>query len=488
MNIGRVVPVALIGAAAMAFAIRADADILVNNPATDTSTTCCFTQSETSVLVFGSTVLVGFNDSGSFFANTNKFTGYARSTDGGLTFTDMGTLPTNTLGDAGDPHLVRNSTTGTIYMTTLAFSGPGNIQLFRSTDGGLTFTAPVNATPGVTFVDYSSTVVDNYAGGGNGNVYVATRIFSGAQGIELFRSTDGGLTFGPNGGVLLPGSIGNNSQGPSVMIAPDHSVHVTWYEGLGLGTERIVTAASTDGGLTFSAPVTIATLSTSGVNGDLGLLGIRSNTGFASSFRSNAFPQVAVDPITGYLYATFDNDPTGPDKGDIYLSISTDNGLTWTSPVRVNTDGTTNDQWQPTLAVTPDGLHLGVFWYDRSLDPANNLIDYFGRICDIGAGGTLTCGAEFRVSDVSFLPEFGRDSVLNSVYMGDYDIPYADNFFFYVAWGDNLLPLGTSGKQDPNVFFDRIAIPGGGTAPEPATLLLVALGLAGLAASRPRTQ
>jgi len=196
---------------------------------------------------------------------------------------------------------------------------------------------------------------------------------------------------------------------------------------------------------------------------------------------------VVANPVTGYLYAVFADKGAGLDKGDIYLSISTDHGATWSPRQRINSDATSNDQWQPTLAITPDGQHLGIFWYDRRLDAADNLIDYFGRVCDIG-GGAFVCGSDFRVSDASFLPEFGRDGVLNSVYMGDYDVAAADDSFFYVAWGDNLLALDDLGRQNPNVFFDTIPIGSSGTAIEPSAWATIsaALGALALACARRR--
>src|SRR5438128_1379710 len=73
-------------------AVPSYANVLVNNPAADTGSND--TQSETSLVLAGPTVVVAYNDSGSNVSN-NKFTGFARSADGGATFADMGTLPTS---------------------------------------------------------------------------------------------------------------------------------------------------------------------------------------------------------------------------------------------------------------------------------------------------------------------------------------------------------------------------------------------------------
>src|SRR5206468_4998880 len=105
---------------------------------------------ETSTIAFGNTVLVSYNDSGSNAVSSNKFTGWSRSTDGGTTFTDLGLLPTNTNGDAGDPVLARDNTSGAVYFATLSFGAANVIQIFKSTDGGLTFGQPVNGDPGFT--------------------------------------------------------------------------------------------------------------------------------------------------------------------------------------------------------------------------------------------------------------------------------------------------------------------------------------------------
>jgi immune inhibitor InhA-like protein len=422
---------------------------LTNNNAGSTGTGL-FTQSETAIVAFGATVVVGFNDSGSNSGGTNKFTGFARSTNGGATFTDGGTLPTNPGGDAGDPVLARNNTTGRIYFATLGFS-VSTIQVFRSDDDGATWMAPVNGTPGGSSEDKEWITVDNFEGPGNGNVYIVSRRFGGTgggPGIYFFRSTDHGDTFGPNLGTqITPGA-----QGAFVAVGPDHSVYAFWYAGPTLQMRK-----STDQGLTFGAPVTVASGLVGGPNGDLGLTGIRQGTTTASGFRSNEFPHAAVNPVNGNIYVVYNNRPSPTDKCDIFVVQSTDGGGAWGAPVRINDDATTTDQWQPTLAVTPDGANLGIFYYSRQEDPVdNNLFKFYGRTASI-SGPTLTFTPSFAISDVASIPEFGRDNLINSVYMGDYDFAVATPGAFHVIWADNRfdLPSGAP-RKDPNVFYKRI--------------------------------
>jgi len=419
---------------------------LTNNNA-GSSGTAFFTQSETTLTAFGNTVVVGFNDSGSNAGGSNKFTGFARSTDGGATFTDGGTLPTNPNGDAGDPIMARNEATGRIYFATLQFSNSG-IMVFRSDDNGATWAAPVQGAPGKTgFQDKEWITVDNFAGSGSSNVYLVARDFGGGNGIYFFRSTNNGDTFGPSGGTLItPGS-----QGAFVAVGPDHSVYTFWYAGTTIQMRK-----STDQGLTFGPPAIVASGLVGGTNGDLALTGIRQGTTTPAGFRSSEFPHAAVNPVNGNIYVTFANNPAGVDKADIFVAQSIDGGATWGAPVRVNDDATTTDQWQPTLAVTPDGSTLGIFYYSRQEDPVNNLFKFYGRTASV-SGATLTFTPSFAISDVASLPEFGRDSVVNPTYMGDYDQAVGTPGAFHVVWSDNRSDLpGGAPRKDPNVFYKRI--------------------------------
>lgn len=393
--------------------------------------------------------MTSFNDAGST-ASGAHFTGWSYSSDGGATFTDGGVLPNSSFGDAGDPVLVRNNTSGRIYLFTLGYSNSNTIPVFHSDDNGVTWSAPVNGTPGGSDEDKPWAVVDNFPGPGQGNVYLLSRRFGTGGGIYFFKSTDNGATFGPSGGT----QIINSFQGAYIAVGPDHSIYAFYWASTSLKMRR-----STDLGATFGAAVTVATLVAGGVNGDLGLVATLQGDATPQGFRTSKFPHAAVNPVSGNIYVTYNNDPAGADKADIFFVQSTDNGATWSAPVRVNDDATTTDQWQPTVAVSPDGQHIGFFYYSRQEDPVNNdRFKYYGRTGVI-SGGTVTLAPSFPVSSVASLAEFGRDDVVNDLYMGDYNTVSATNTDFHVVWSDNRDNLAGGGnRKDPNVYYQKVAI------------------------------
>lgn len=420
--------------------VSALGNVLVNNAAADT--TAQDTQSETAlVLGSGSNLIAGFNDSGSFIG-ADHFTGWAYSSDDGATWTDPGVLPgTN---DAGDPVLARDDGLGRTYYSALFFSGSG-INMFRSDDDGVSWLAGVNAAPGKSgFMDKEWIAVDNYPGAGNGNVYHIAREFGGGEGIYFFSSTNNGATFGPSGGTLIASGLSGNVQGAFVAVTPNHNVHAFYFDS-SVSPFQIRARRSTDFGATWSAPVTITTLTSTATNGNLSLV---------AGFRSNSFPLVAANPVSGHLYCAY-NQPSaasGGDRGDIHLRVSTDDGATWGAPITVNDDGTARAQYFPAIAVRPDGLGLSLGWYDNRSDSADRLIERWGVTGTI-SGATLTFGPNFRISP-QFGPVFGVDPVVNTVYMGDYDQMAADATTYYTVWGDNRDDsIGAPGRKNANVRF-----------------------------------
>ena len=421
----------------------------INDPSADSTTQD--TQSETTVAALGNNVVVAFNDSGSNAGGKPQFTGWASSSNGGVTFSDHGALPMSSVGDGGDPVLARDNATGAIYLTTLGVTQENTIQFFKSTDGGQTFASPVSAAPGSTTGerDKSWLAVDNFGGTGQHNIYVCDTNFGTPVKIDFFRSTDQGATFGPSDGIVISPTGG---QGCFIAVGPDHSVYVFYYRGTRengqRGDNKLFVRRSTDLGLTFGVERQVADLNTNTINGNLTLKG---------GFRTNSFAQAAVNPISGDIVAVYNDDPdlaNTADNGDVYYVKSTDDGVTWSLPVRVN-EVTANDQFFPAVAVTPNGQSIMFSWYDRSQDVNNLWFHRRGRAGTMNTtNGAITLRRSFQLGPNSPVA-MGQDPVVNPVYMGDYDSMDATSGFFHATWADNR-DGNTAHAHEPDVRYARI--------------------------------
>ena len=68
-----------------------------------------------------------------------------------------------------------------------------------------------------------------------------------------------------------------------------------------------------------------------------------------------------------YLVYTLEQ-PNESNNMDIYVRFSDDDGVTWSAPVRVNDDSTTNSQFLPKISLDPTTGNLAVVWYDSRND------------------------------------------------------------------------------------------------------------------------
>ncbi|MDR7520572.1 MAG: sialidase family protein, partial [Armatimonadota bacterium] len=111
------------------------------------------------------------------------------------------------------------------------------------------------------FNDKPSLKVDTWEGSPHhGNVYVSWTLFPGAgQDQILFsRSTDHGVTF--SAPIKISKDIAN-AQGSDIAVAPDGTVYVVWRQFAFLKpgvVDAIMFVKSTDGGRTFTAPQMVA--------------------------------------------------------------------------------------------------------------------------------------------------------------------------------------------------------------------------------------
>lgn len=122
---------------------------------------------------------------------------------------------------------------------------------------------------------------------------------------------------------------------------------------------------------------------------------------------------------------------TGDDI-DVYVAKSTDQGSSWSDPIKVNTDpsGLGKEHYFPWITCdASNGLLSVIFYDDRDVN------SYEAEVyCSNSDDGGLTW-EDFKVSDVSFTPT--PISGLAGGYFGDYLGIYAQDGWVYPVWPDN---------------------------------------------------
>ncbi len=423
---------------------RGAGDVAVSDPSGDSSAGS-HTQSETSIArnpVTG-TLCSAYNDSFHGIQENLGFSGFSRSTDGGLTWDDRGAVDSD---DSGDPSLIWRKVDEKFYYVALRNGGLG---IFRSDDDcqSFAFLSQISSTGND---DKEIAAVDNNPTSPHyGNIYVAWTDFTDGR-INVRRSTTAGASWSAPIDVSVSGA---DVQGAWPAVAPNGDVYVSWVRwnpSFPVGPIDIEVVRSTDGGASFSPVTNPATAKTnprdSAATGNCGRPALKGNMRYLPS------PTIAVG-ADGVVHIIYSYDPDAFNSGDVinvYYRRSTDNGATWDTEVQVN-DVSTNDQYQPSLSVSDAGV-VTVGWYDRRNDVNNTLIEYYGRRSF--DGGVTWSEPSTLLSDVAS-PIF-LDPNLANCYHGDYDTQITSAEFAHFTWSDDRNVQG--GHNDPDVFGNRIAV------------------------------
>ncbi|HEY1991735.1 MAG TPA: sialidase family protein, partial [Gammaproteobacteria bacterium] len=304
------------------------------------------------------------------------------SMDGGKHWTEQ-TLPLSVCGGgnsgnggnygrASDPWVSFASDGSIAYVISISFSGntlqPGSsgaVLVSRSTDGGVTWSAPVVLiTDGASaFNDKESITSDPVT---PGTVYaVWDRLTDTDHGAAMFaRSTDGGVTWSPAAAIYDPG-VGNQTLGNEIVGMPDGTILDLFEEIDGTSgnnaasTVRVI--RSGDQGVTWSAPITVAK--------NLAVGASDPNTG--TPIRSGAgLPQMAAGPGQTLAVVWEDGRFSGGSREGIAYSASTDDGQHWSAPVQINAAHTA-PAFTPSVAILADGT-VGVSYFDFRKDTSGN--------------------------------------------------------------------------------------------------------------------
>ena len=162
------------------------------------------------------------------------------------------------------------------------------------------------------------------------------------------------------------------------------TVHVVW-DSLACGAnctdERMWYTRSTNGGVSWSAAVQVRDFNLVGFSG-------ANKPPVADQRGIGPFGAIDVDnsggACDGTLYATFsDWTSGGATETDVWVSRSTNNGATWSAPVKVNDDGLANrTQFHPFLQVDQSNGSVVVVWHDARNDTNNRKVDYLHGALD----------------------------------------------------------------------------------------------------------
>jgi len=315
-----------------------------------------------------SRMAIGWRQFDSIASNFRE-SGIAYSHDAGQTWTSPGATQSR-LGVlepgvfSSDPVLEFDAEGRFYYYALQPDRGPGGwaCYLYRSDDQGMTWPSEVYAFGG----DKAWITVDRTGGLGHGNLYSAWNPGAGCCPPGIFtRSTNGGL------GFLFPVLIPNNPRFGTLTVSPDGSLFIVGDGGpLGFVVARSSTAQDPSLTPTFDRVVPVSlggSIAFSAGPNPGGLLGQ---------------PWIVSDhskgPRHGHLYVLSSVDPPGADPLDVMFARSTDGGITWSPPIRINDDSESNGAWQwfGTMSIAPNG-RLDVIWNDTRNSEATNLSELF---------------------------------------------------------------------------------------------------------------
>jgi hypothetical protein len=306
---------------------------------------------------------------------------FTKSTDGGKTFSKPVNL-SNSIGTSAAPVLNLNGNNVYVAWHDDTYK---NFEIYftKSTDGGKTFSKPVKLSQD--FVNNSTTIDSEFpsiASSPSALYTVWQENSTGFFDILLRKSTDGGKTFSK------PVNLSNNSGSsafPRVAVY-GNSPYVVWQDNV-TGNFEILLRKSTDGGKTFSKPVNLS--KNSGISSDPAIFIYEKN-----------------------VYLVWDDD--SPGNADILFTKSSDGGKTFGKPL--NLSNNIRGSFDPVLAISKNDIYVA--WDDDS--PGN---------ADILFTKSTDRGNSFSIKPINLSKNVGR-----SLYP---DVAISRSNNSYIGWSDD---------------------------------------------------
>ena len=370
-------------------------------------------------------MLIGWRQ---FYDVTSNFrqAGYAYTDDGGQTWTSPDPI------DAGifrsDPVLATDND-GIFYYNSLTKNDQSDYwcDVFRTSPDDFVWDDGVFAQGG----DKQWMTIDKSGGIGDGNIYAFWNAsYSICYPGSYTRSIDGGDNYEECDGI--PG----NPIWGLITVGPDGEMYT-----VGAASNASVVVTKSTSSQDPSTTTGWDNYTYVNLKGDL--------TGWQSINPAGLLGQAYIDVDRsngvgrGNVYVLASVERYNGDPADVMFARSTNGGINWSDPVKVNDDPTTfRWQWFGTMSVAPNG-RIDAVWLDTRFAPGTNMF-----LSELFYSYSIDYGNTWSTNEViseQFNPHLGWP---NQNKMGDYFHMESDNNGAHLAWANTI-----NGEQDVYYTF-----------------------------------
>lgn len=408
-----------------------------NNIVGDAANECSISVDPTNT----SRMAIGWRQFNSVLSNFRQG-GWGYTTDAGTTWTFPGVLENNVF--RSDP-VTNSDEAGTFFYLSLLQTFCEN--MYRSTNGGQSWTE-LQADGLAGGGDKQWFTIDKTNGPGHGFQYQSSDgINCSGGGVQFQRSTDGGITW------QNPITIPNEPTDGTLDVDTNGNLFIG-----GEGSSPFYCARSSNAQIGGQTP-TFDQVTQVNMGGEL-VFGGAINPGGLSG---QAF--LAIDRSGGStnnnIYMLASVVPSGRSTTDVMFVRSTDDGLTFSAPHKVNDDPVNPSKWHwfGTFSVAPNG-RLDAVWYDTR-NAANNTDSQLFYSFSTDAG--VTWSANVAVSN-PFNPFEGYP---NQSKIGDYITIVSDETGGNVAYSATFNFNPNNGQHEEDIYYVRVFPGAQGPSPTP---------------------